>query len=66
MIGNTPGKTLPMFFVFDFTGKETPWQRYWDCPPSTLHHADRHWLSSDGGGPQGIRSYADLTGMINW
>jgi hypothetical protein len=47
-------------------GKETPWQKYWDCAPSTIQAADRHWLSKDGAGPQGLSVYADLTGMINW
>ena len=47
-------------------GKETPWQRFWDCPPSSIQPADRMWLSPDGAGPQGLRVFADLTGMLNW
>ena len=45
-------------------GRETPWQRYWDCLPSTMQRADRHWLSADGAGPQGLKVWADLTGMM--
>lgn len=47
-------------------GQETPWQRYWDCLPSSMQLADRHWLSQDGAGPQGLDVWVDLTGMINW
>ena len=44
--------------------RETPWQRYWDCSPSTMQRADRHWLSADGAGPQGLTVWAALTGMM--